>query len=172
MAVPEELFDDDYRHFYAEVLGDERSDADAETVARLLALEPGTTIRLHWTIGWANVFDIVGGAPLLLRDGNVVGICNSACGRHPRTGVGVTADGKILLVVVDGRQPRWSRGAAMFEFARIMRDLGAVTAMNLDGGGSSEMVVEGDVVNKPSDGHERAITNAILVLPGPDPGEA
>ncbi|HJS26431.1 MAG TPA: phosphodiester glycosidase family protein [Actinomycetota bacterium] len=143
-----------------------------DEAVELLALQPGTTVRLHWTIGWSNVFDVVGGAPLLLRDGDLVGICNSACGRHPRTGVGVTASGEILLVVVDGRQPRWSRGATMFEFARILRDLGAVTAMNLDGGGSSEMVVKGDVVNRPSDGHERAITNAILVLPGPDPGEA
>jgi Phosphodiester glycosidase len=136
----------------------------------LLALEPGTDVRLHWTAGWSNVFDVVGGGPLLLRDGKLVGICNSQCGRHPRTGVGITADGKILLVVVDGRHRR-SRGATMFEFARIMRDLGARTALNLDGGGSSEMVVRGEVVNVPSDGHERAISNAILVLPGPDPGE-
>jgi exopolysaccharide biosynthesis protein len=85
--------------------------------------------------------------------------------------VGVTATGKILLVVVDGRQPRWSLGPTSSEFAQIMADLGAVTALNLDGGGSSEMVVEGEVVNRPSDGHERAITNAILVLPGPDPDE-
>lgn len=142
-----------------------------DEAVELLALEPGSEMRLHWTAGWSNVFDVVGGGPLLLRDGKLVGICNSQCGRHPRTGVGVTADGKILLVVVDGRHRR-SRGATMFEFARIMRDLGASTAMNLDGGGSSEMVVQGEVVNVPSDGHERAISNAILVLPGPDPGEA
>lgn len=141
-----------------------------DEAVELLALEPGTDMRLHWTAGWSNVFDVIGGGPLLLRDGKLVGICNSQCGRHPRTGVGVTADGKILLVVVDGRHRR-SRGATMFEFARIMRDLGASTALNLDGGGSSEMVVQGEVVNVPSDGHERAISNAILVLPGPDPGE-
>lgn len=70
--------------------------------------------------------------------------------------VGVTQAGKILLVVIDGRQPRWSIGPTAFEFARIMADLDAVTALNLDGGGSSEMVVDGEVVNRPSDGHERA----------------
>jgi hypothetical protein len=142
-----------------------------DEATELLALAPGTPMRLHWTLGWANVFDAVGGAPLLLRDGEVVGICNSACGRQPRTGVGVTATGRILLVVVDGRQANWSLGPTAAEFADIMAGLGAVTALNLDGGGSSEMVVEGEVVNRPSDGDERRISNAILVLPGPDPDE-
>jgi hypothetical protein len=137
----------------------------------LLALEPGTPMRLHWTFGWADVLDAVGGAPLLLRDGAFVNECNSGCGRVPRTGVGVTARGRILLVVVDGRKPRWSLGPTVGEFARIMRDLGAVTALNLDGGGSSTMVVNGEVVNRPADGRERAISNAIVILPGADPGE-
>ncbi len=138
----------------------------------LLALAPGTPMRLHWTFGWTNVFDAIGGAPLLLLDGALTGQCNSGCGRQPRTGVGVTASGKILLVVVDGRQAKWSLGPTIDELARIMRDLGAVTALNLDGGGSSTMVVNGEVVNRPSDGHERSISSAILILPGPDPGEA
>ncbi len=142
-----------------------------DEATELLALVPGTPMRLHWTFGWANVFDAVGGAPLLLRDGQPVGICRSGCGIQPRTGVGVTANGNILLVVVDGRQRRWSVGTTVEQFTRIMRDLGAVTALNLDGGGSSEMVVEGEVVNRPSDGRERLISNAILVLPGPDPDE-
>ena len=142
-----------------------------DEATELLALAPGTPMRLHWSVGWANVFDAVGGAPLLLRDGDPVGVCHSSCGPQPRTGVGVTASGKILLVVVDGRQTRWSLGPTIDEFAQIMRDLGAVTALNLDGGGSSEMVVEGEVVNRPSDGQERAISNAILMLPGPDPDE-
>ena len=142
-----------------------------DEATELLALVPGTPMRLHWTLGWANVFDAVGGAPLLLRDGQPVGICRSGCGVQPRTGVGVTANGRILLVVIDGRQRRWSVGTTVEQFTRIMRGLGAVTALNLDGGGSSEMVVEGEVVNRPSDGRERLISNAILVLPGPDPDE-
>jgi Phosphodiester glycosidase len=141
-----------------------------DEATELLALVPGTSMRLHWTLGWSNVFDAVGGDPILLRDGTRAPICTS-CARHPRTGLGVTADGEILLVVIDGRQPRWSRGATLGELRRIMRNLGAVDALNLDGGGSSEMVVEGEVVNRPSDGHERRIANAVLILPGPDPGE-
>jgi Phosphodiester glycosidase len=137
---------------------------------QLLALTPGTPMRLHWTLGWPDVFDVVGGDPILLLDGAPAPVCVS-CARQPRTAIGVTADGKILLVVIDGRQPRWSRGATLGELRTILRDLGAVDALNLDGGGSSEMVVEGQVVNRPSDGRERRITNAVLVLPGADPGE-
>jgi hypothetical protein len=85
--------------------------------------------------------------------------------------VGITADGQILLVVVDGRQPGYSTGMTMQEFARLFLDLGAVDAMNLDGGGSSTMVVNGEVVNRPSEGVERSVGSAIVVLPGSDPGE-
>jgi hypothetical protein len=141
-----------------------------DEATQLLTLTPGTTMRLHWTLGWPNVFDAVGGDPILLRNGKPTPIC-AFCARQPRTAVGVTADGEILLVVIDGRQPRWSRGATLGQLRSIMRDLGAVDALNLDGGGSSEMVVKGKVVNRPSDGHERRITNAVLILPGPDPGE-
>ena len=141
-----------------------------DEATQLLTLAPGTPMRLHWTLGWPNVFDAVGGYPMLLRDGSATPIC-AACARQPRTAVGVTASGQILLVVVDGRSRR-SRGATLGQLRGILRDLGAVTALNLDGGGSSEMVVDGEVVNHPSDGRERHITNAILVLPGADPGEA
>jgi hypothetical protein len=143
-----------------------------DEATQLLALQPGTPIRLHWTLGWPGVLDAVGGAPLMIQDGRIIGFCNSGCGAQPRTGIGVTRGGRILLVVVDGRRPRWSVGPTLDEFARIMRGLGAVTALNLDGGGSTEMVVEGEVVNHPSDGRQRNLSNAILVLPGQDPGEA
>jgi hypothetical protein len=138
---------------------------------QLLALAPGTEMNLHWTVGWTNVFDIVAGGPVLLRDGNVVVSCPPACGSDPHTGVGVTASGEIIFVVIDGRQARWSRGVTLVRFAKIMRDLGAVSALNLDGGGSSTMVVEGEVVNRPSDGSERNLSNALVILPGADPGE-
>ena len=137
---------------------------------QLLALTPGTPMRLHWTLSWPDVFDAIGGDPILLLDGASTPVCVS-CARQPRTAIGVTGDGKILLVVIDGRQPRWSRGATLGELRNTMRDLGAVDALNLDGGGSSEMVVEGQVVNRPSDGRERRIANAVLILPGADPGE-
>ncbi len=57
--------------------------------------------------------------------------------RHPRTAAGVTKDGKVLLLAVDGRIPEYSNGASLVDLARIMIDLGADRAVNLDGGGST-----------------------------------
>jgi len=83
---------------------------------------------------------------------------------NPRTAAGVTADGALLVVVVDGRQ-RDSRGASLIELAQIMLDLGSVEAINLDGGGSSTLIVDGALVNRPLGGQiERQIMSALLVL--------
>jgi exopolysaccharide biosynthesis protein len=139
---------------------------------QLLALAPGTSMTLRWTLGWAGALDVVGGMPILVQDGRVVApsCSTSFCRANPRTGIGYTAHGGILLVVVDGRE-KGSTGATLVQFAQLMKDLGAVQALNLDGGGSTTMVVQGDVVNVPSDGVQRSISNALLVLPGRDPGE-
>lgn len=143
--------------------------------ARLLrSLTPGETVTLSWSFGWPGILDSVGGFPLLMRDGSVVAKkCLAAiCGRHPRTGIGTTADGRLLLVTVDGRRRRHSVGMTLIEFAREFERLGATWALNLDGGGSSTMVVRGKVINRPSDrGGERFVSSAILVLRGPDVDE-
>lgn len=84
--------------------------------------------------------------------------------RHPRTAVGVTADNKVLLVTVDGRQPGFSDGVNLRELSVIMRALKAKNAMNLDGGGSTTMYIKGDgVVNKISDTSERSVANVLYV---------
>jgi len=144
-----------------------------DEATQLLALASGTPMRLRWSFGWPGVLDVVGGMPVLVQDGQVVAeTCSSSfCRRNPRTGIGYTAGGGVILVVIDGRRPKWSVGASLGEFAQIMRDLGAIQALNLDGGGSSTMVVEDEVVNRPSDDRLRNISNAVLVLPGPDPEE-
>lgn len=86
--------------------------------------------------------------------------------RNPRTLAGVTGDGKILLVTVDGRQPFYSVGASFKESASIMKALGAVDAVNLDGGGSTAMTMGAKLVNRPSDATgERPIGDAIIILP-------
>ena len=146
----------------------------SEEAMLLLSLSAGETVRIAWSFGgWPGIFDAIGGMPLLVSDGQVaLGECTiSFCLRHPRTGVGVTPEGRLLLVVVGGRQPGYSVGMSLEEFARLFLDLGATFAMNLDGGGSSTMVVKGKVVNQPSDGTERLVSSAILVLPGADLGE-
>ncbi len=120
--------------------------------------------------------DAVAGASQLLRDGRVVitaeeeGIGGAfITTRHPRTAVGLTRRGELLLVTVDGRQPTLSRGAALNELAWIMMSYGAWDAINLDGGGSTAMAVRGGIVNSPSGGAERPVANMLLVFAPPLP---
>ena len=115
----------------------------------------------------------VGGGPRLVRDGKIDVTSQQeqfkadvAIGRAPRTAIGVTDDGKLLLVAVTGRQAYHSVGVTLEELADIMVELGAKDAMNLDGGGSSTMVVRDFVMNTPSDGRERKVADAILVFSG------
>ena len=83
--------------------------------------------------------------------------------RHPRTAAGVCADGSVLLVTVDGRQPKLSRGVSLTELALLMKRFGATDALNLDGGGSTAMAVFGGIVNAPSDATERAVADMLIV---------
>ena len=149
------------------------ADRGTNNAARLSAARRGQDVRLAWSLGWAGVMDAIGGSPVLMRDGRVaVDSCSGyVCQRHPRTGIGVTAKGHILLVTVDGRRDG-SVGMSIMEFARLFQWLGAESAMNLDGGGSSTMVVRGRIVNSPSDsGGEREVVSSLIVLPGADKGE-
>jgi hypothetical protein len=119
---------------------------------------------------------LVGGWPRLLTAGVVVGDTASEGAvrsfvemRHPRTAIGFSRDSsRLYLVVVDGRQ-RHSAGMTIAETARTMRDLGAWDALNLDGGGSTTLVLRDSIVNIPSDRDgdrvvERAVGNALLVV--------
>ena len=84
--------------------------------------------------------------------------------RHPRTAIGVTAEGKIILAVIYGRQAGREGGASITEIAQLMKSYGAVEAMNLDGGGSSMMTVLGRPTGKSSDKTERPDADAVLIL--------
>jgi len=137
-------------------------------------LEIGDYIEADWrlTPDWLQegVVHAIGGGPRLLRNGeiDVTGQeerfqADITRGRAPRTALGVTASGELLLVTVNGRQSNISIGMTLEELAELMRQLGAVDAMNLDGGGSSTMVVRGIVLNAPSDGTPRPVSNALLV---------
>lgn len=116
--------------------------------------------------------EAVGGWPVLIRDGVAIpatGGDSLVTGRHPRTAVGFNDD-YIYLVTVDGRQAEWSDGMTLAELTQLLLALGATDALNLDGGGSTTMVVrppgetELAVVNAPSDGHERVVANALFVV--------
>ena len=85
--------------------------------------------------------------------------------RHPRTAAAARADGSLLFVTVDGRQPGWSVGMTLVELSDFLLALGAVDAVNLDGGGSTAMVLRGETVNRPSDPTgDRANGDAILLF--------
>ena len=96
------------------------------------------TVRLIFRPGWDEVASAVGGGPVLIRNGGPVFRSFEAFGaehllpRNPRTAVGQLADGRILLVVTDGRQPGYSVGMTNFELAQTMQRLGAVRASALD----------------------------------------
>jgi phosphodiester glycosidase len=135
----------------------------------LRSIQLGDVIRLRSSTGWTGVLDSIGGAPLLVSGGrNVAPACSSyLCQRHPRTAIGVRADGKILLVTVDGRAAR-SVGMNLNQLANLMRNLGARYAVNLDGGGGATMWTSSrGIVNNPSDpSGERPVTSAVIVLRG------
>ena len=116
--------------------------------------------------------DIVGGVPQLVKNGRVEVSWEAEKSskafvetRHPRTAVAKLKDGKFLLVTVDGRSEE-SAGLALEDLAKLLLEFGAVEAMNLDGGGSTTMFLDGKVVNKPSDKEgERRVSDALLVFP-------
>ena len=116
--------------------------------------------------------EAVGGSHLILRDGFYYPVDESSdfvYTRHPRTSVGVTADNKLILLVVDGRNKSYSNGASLVDLAYIMASLGAIDAINLDGGGSSSFVTYTQaggytVRNSPSDGGLRRVYNSLVLV--------
>jgi len=127
------------------------------------------TLRLILQPDWSVVSDAIGGGPILVRDGAPVYRANEGfttsqlAPRGPRTAVGQRADGGIILLTTDGRQPGFSVGMTNFELAQALVRYGAVRGMGLDGGGSSTLAFEGTVLNSPSDGRERAVSTALML---------
>ena len=118
-----------------------------------------------------SALQVIGAGPRLVKDGRVFVNADQEkfppdirIGRAPRSAVGVTKYGDYIFAVVDGRQTH-SRGCTLQEWATILlNDFGAVNAINLDGGGSTELVVKGNIVNSPSDGKERPVADALLIV--------
>ena len=123
--------------------------------------------------------DAVGGRPIIIRDSAIVPGIDTASGavfsttRHPRTAAGISRDGRrLLLAVVDGRQTPFSDGMTLRELATLMLSLGAHTALNLDGGGSSTQLVADPgaggalrIANRPSDKEgERPVGDAVALV--------
>lgn len=125
--------------------------------------------------------DVVNGGPELIRDGRIhVGVATDGVyrpeepdflyrwgiRRGPRVMLGIDRHDRLILLVADGRRPGYSDGLSLLEGARFLRKLGAVEAINLDGGGSVTLAVHGELANRPSDAKgERTVGDAILFLP-------
>jgi hypothetical protein len=145
-------------------------------------VEGDSVLRLAWPVplgeGAArdSAAEVIGGYPELLAGGQRVGDLlvsgnpGFAASRHPRTAFGHhPPSGRVWLLVVDGRQGEYSLGMTLPELTRLLETLGATEALNLDGGGSSVMVVGGRPVNRPSDeAGERPVANALVLRRAPD----
>ena len=119
-----------------------------------------------------HVVEAVGANIFLVRNGeiNISSNTNYYSSRASRTCVGITYDGRVVMMVLDGRQEPFSCGGANIEIAQIMLDAGCVTAVNLDGGGSTTFAAKAEgsddivVVNRPSDGYERSVSSSLMVV--------
>ena len=136
---------------------------------KLFAKKQNTEITLDIKTNpdWDNVKHIIGGGPMLIKDGKIFvdyidEKLKPIAGKNPRTAVGYTKDNNLVIVTVDGREET-SVGAGLFEIAEIMRSFECEYAMNLDGGGSSVMQINGRIVNSPSVKGGIAISNALVL---------
>ncbi len=140
-------------------------------------LDDGTPIiganNTDWNAISGRVKEAVGGSVVLVKNGQDITAGaggNYNIERHSRTCVGYTADNKVVMMVLDGRQEPFSCGGSMHELAQIMLEAGCVAAINLDGGGSTTFAArqeganEVSIVNRPSDGSERAISSSLLIV--------
>ena len=135
--------------------------------SKLTSLKVGDRVSLdvNPAPNWKNVKHIISGGPYLVKDGEIFVDMTAqklGCigGRNPRTAIGYTKDNHVILVTADGREGS-SIGLTLNELAYFMQSLGCVNAMNLDGGGSTVMYVNGSIVNKPPVKGGIALSNAI-----------
>ncbi len=139
-----------------------------------VSVEQGDPVDLQW-VSTRTEPSIIGSGPMMLQDGQRIDMGTGAFVtlRHPRTAIG-TSGNKVYLVTVDGRSKGNSLGVNLHELANILKWLGAENALNLDGGGSTTMYIEGQpengIVNRPCDNQkfdrqgERRVSNSLLVL--------
>ncbi len=176
-VVNGQFFDGDGSTQYLRVNGNliNTSNAGAnESGAIGVTSEDVTTLLKRPSGGWGTVSrrHLAACGPVLVSNGAVQSFVNNdfTMGRHPRTAVGITAADRLLVVTVDGRSAD-AAGMTLPELAKIFTAFDATTAINYDGGGSTTAWVRGEpnngIVNDPSDGQERTVTNAIAVVAAP-----
>lgn len=141
------------------------SDSKTSEISRL---NVGDKVDLSWHTGpndWHDVVQAVSGGPMLIKDGRLFLDLKAENFRkgwtgaqiHARTAAGVTADNHLLLATIEGPHTLW-------DVAKFLHKLGAVDAMNLDGGGSTTMVVHGNTVTRNANSHQRHVASSIAVV--------
>ena len=137
--------------------------------SKLSALFGAKTVKTEISLNpeWKNVRHIISGGPYLVKDGEVyvdmtAQKLQSIGGRNPRTAIGYTKDNDMIMLVADGREGH-SVGLTLMELADFMQSLGCVNAINLDGGGSTVMYVNGSIVNRPQQTGGIALSNALVI---------
>ncbi len=141
------------------------SDSKTGDIAKL---NVGDKVQLSWHTGpsdWHDVVQAVSGGPMLIKDGHLYLDLKAENFRkgwtgsqiRARTAAGVTADNHLLLVTIEGPHTLW-------DVAKFLHKLGAVDAMNLDGGGSTTMVVHGNTVTRNANSHQRHVASSIVVV--------
>ncbi|MGH7456063.1 MAG: phosphodiester glycosidase family protein, partial [bacterium] len=145
-----------------------------ELLARKLAVGDTIKMILGLSPSRGRIKTLAGGWPRIVVNGkNIAASADSIEGtfprfsanRHPRSGVGFSSDSaKLYFVTVDGRQET-SAGMSLVEFADLMISLGIYQGLNLDGGGPTTLVVNGKIINSPSDRNgERPVGNCLLLV--------
>ena len=142
----------------------------------LIVIYPVSSPPCTSTEQWQSMDHVVGGTPVLISKGNLVSdyspeqtLQSFLTNKHPRTAVGIRENGEWIFVVADGRFNGFLGGMTMKELAEFMLGLNCVEALNLDGGGSSTLVIEGEVINSPCGNliengkHVKAVSDAILI---------
>ena len=127
-------------------------------------------LKLHFK-KW-KVRTAVGGGPVLLQNGSVritndeeMKFAGKAINdKHPRTSMGYTSDGRLIIMAIEGRHPGRAEGATLRQEALLLKELGCIEAINLDGGGSSCLLINGKETIKPSEkGEERPVPAVFLI---------
>ncbi len=154
----------------------------AVPLLRKFAVDQAIRISAESTSQWSGLDQGLGAGPLLMKDGvptqledwHTEGFGDAhTLRRHPRSAIGFTSDGEVLLLAADGRRPGYSVGLTVAETTRLLRSFGAVDAVMLDGGGSTHLVVDGRTSNRPCcDNAPRPVSTAIVLWQVRDPQAA
>ncbi len=140
-------------------------DGSFETVSDPAAEAPMVLAKRLQASGVQNTFAF---GPVLVENGQAVDFPSSfdvistrSTRREPRTAIGMIAPLHYVIVIVDGRQPGYSEGVSLQKLQQMFVNLGAQTAINLDGGGSTELWFQGEILNQPAGGNERKLSDCI-----------